>query len=176
MSTTAATGYDIRPRPPVIPALHFFQAAVDFWVCSCGNDPCSSGHYACDPNGQLVEPDSTWWQAGGFYRCEDCLLVASAKDIDDDTGLIPAKRSDLGLTPFQKDVLRDAEKAGRSRAQEWPGTPLTHYLIAQRFELHSLKAYGFVNFVDVVKPSKVSPSETMTYTYVVVTDAGKAAL
>ena len=42
------------------------------WVCVCGNMPCYNGFYACDEDGDLIEPGNEWEY---LYRCEYCGRV-----------------------------------------------------------------------------------------------------
>lgn len=42
------------------------------WVCVCGNMSCYNGFYACDEDGDLIEPGNEWEY---LYRCEYCGRV-----------------------------------------------------------------------------------------------------
>ena len=41
----------------------------DAWVCICGNTPVGGGFFACDENGNEMEPVKGW---NGLYVCADC--------------------------------------------------------------------------------------------------------
>jgi hypothetical protein len=43
---------------------------IEGWICICKNTPCGGGFYACDVNGNEVEPDYRW--TSGLYVCADC--------------------------------------------------------------------------------------------------------
>ena len=41
------------------------------WVCICGNQPGSDGFYACDKDGNEVEPTPEDWTTN-WYVCAEC--------------------------------------------------------------------------------------------------------
>ena len=41
------------------------------WRCSCGNYPSGDGFYACDTDGNKVEPTEKDWNSG-LYVCDCC--------------------------------------------------------------------------------------------------------
>jgi hypothetical protein len=43
----------------------------DAWLCICGNTPDSDGFYACDKNGNEVEPTREDWKTD-WYVCARC--------------------------------------------------------------------------------------------------------
>jgi hypothetical protein len=49
----------------------------DAWICVCGNTPDHGGFYACDEDGDLIEPGNEWEY---LYRCEDCGRVIDVRD------------------------------------------------------------------------------------------------
>jgi hypothetical protein len=55
------------------------------FVCVCGNTPDSSGAFACDINGDAVEPTPDEWP-NDLYRCDGCGRVFVG-----DTGEIKAR-------------------------------------------------------------------------------------
>ncbi|MNJ87445.1 hypothetical protein D3C87_49650 [compost metagenome] len=48
------------------------------WVCLCGNMPCYNGFYACDEDGDLIEPGNEWEY---LYRCEYCGRVINDRNL-----------------------------------------------------------------------------------------------
>lgn len=46
------------------------ETAIDWWECSCGNNPGSDGFYPCLEDGFLTEPDERW--GGALYICYRC--------------------------------------------------------------------------------------------------------
>jgi hypothetical protein len=48
------------------------------WVCVCGNMPSYSGFYACDEDGDLIEPGNEWEY---LYRCEHCGRVINDRNL-----------------------------------------------------------------------------------------------
>ncbi|TCC98504.1 hypothetical protein [Pedobacter hiemivivus] len=50
----------------------------DAWVCICGNMPSYNGFYACDEDGDLIEPGNEWEY---FYRCEYCGRVIDDRNL-----------------------------------------------------------------------------------------------
>jgi hypothetical protein len=48
------------------------------WVCVCGNMPCYNGFYACDEDGDLIEPGN---EGEYLYRCEYCGRVINDKNL-----------------------------------------------------------------------------------------------
>jgi hypothetical protein len=48
------------------------------WVCVCGNMPCYNGFYACDEDGDLIEPGNEWEY---LYRCEYCGRVINDRNL-----------------------------------------------------------------------------------------------
>lgn len=49
----------------------------DAWLCVCGNTPATGGFYACDDDGDLIEPGGDWEY---LYRCESCGRVIDDRD------------------------------------------------------------------------------------------------
>ncbi|MNL27438.1 hypothetical protein D3C87_1490300 [compost metagenome] len=48
------------------------------WVCVCGNMPNYNGFYACDEDGDLIEPGNEWEY---LYRCEYCGRVINDRNL-----------------------------------------------------------------------------------------------
>ena len=46
-------------------------SSPDDWICSCGNEPASDGFYACDENGNEIEPTPEHWKQP-LYVCGRC--------------------------------------------------------------------------------------------------------
>ena len=63
--------------------------ANDWWICvpGCDNRPDTSGFYAADSEGNIIEPDETNWD-GVTYVCADCGRL-----IDVNTGVVIGQRT-----------------------------------------------------------------------------------
>lgn len=48
------------------------------WVCVCGNMPCCNGFFACDEDGDLIQPGNEWEY---LYRCEYCGRVINDRNL-----------------------------------------------------------------------------------------------
>lgn len=48
------------------------------WVCVCGNMPYYNGFYACDEDGDLIQPGNEWEY---LYRCEYCGRVINDRNL-----------------------------------------------------------------------------------------------
>ncbi|MEQ7802148.1 hypothetical protein ABDJ41_20300 [Pedobacter sp. ASV1-7] len=53
------------------------QQDRELWVCVCGNMPNYNGFYACDEDGDLIEPGN---EGEYLYRCEYCGRVINERD------------------------------------------------------------------------------------------------
>lgn len=52
------------------------EAAIDWWVCDCGNNPGADGFYPCSEKGEMLEPDiGGGWDEELYvcYRCGDII-------------------------------------------------------------------------------------------------------
>ncbi|MFA4867966.1 MAG: hypothetical protein WC623_07205 [Pedobacter sp.] len=54
------------------------QQDRELWVCVCGNMPNYNGFYACDEDGDLIEPGN---EGEYLYRCEYCGRVINARNL-----------------------------------------------------------------------------------------------
>ncbi|MEQ7801915.1 hypothetical protein ABDJ41_19120 [Pedobacter sp. ASV1-7] len=54
------------------------QQDREAWVCLCGNMPNYNGFYACDEDGDLIEPGNEWEY---LYRCEYCRRVINDRNL-----------------------------------------------------------------------------------------------
>jgi hypothetical protein len=53
---------------------HITEGADDYWTCVCGNEVTSDGFYACDTNGDQVEPTPEEWKEP-LYVCPACSRI-----------------------------------------------------------------------------------------------------
>lgn len=49
----------------------------DNWICNCGNYAALHGFYACDADGNLIEPAGEW---DNLYRCDQCGRVIDQRN------------------------------------------------------------------------------------------------
>lgn len=54
---------------------------VDAWVCICGNMPCDDGFYACDKQGNEVEPVEGIWLEP-IYVCHGCGRIINQDTLE----------------------------------------------------------------------------------------------
>jgi hypothetical protein len=60
----------------------------DHWKCDCGNEPHLDGFYACDGNGNEVEPTAEAWPLP-LYVCGQCGAI-----YDQNTGKAVGQRAE----------------------------------------------------------------------------------
>ena len=53
----------------------------DAWHCICGNTPPNGGFYACDEQGNEVEPTEADWKTGN-YVCADCGRIINPDTLE----------------------------------------------------------------------------------------------
>lgn len=92
----------------IVKHLSFDATQEDWWVCVCGNDPHGAGLYACDAEGNAMEPlvGSGW---DGHYYCSSCGRYGKQGDRDE-AGRVPV----LGYASHFTDTTGHAQPGPES--------------------------------------------------------------
>jgi len=56
-------------------------ANKEAWKCICGNTPTGGGFYACNENGDEVEPTEKEWTTN-LYVCADCGMIINQNTLE----------------------------------------------------------------------------------------------
>lgn len=83
------------------------------WICICGNMPAAVGFYACDRNGNMVEPTEKDWTTG-LYVCDQCGRI-----IDPDTLAVVGRNAKIAAR-YEKEIASKRTQA-QTDFEKWIG-------------------------------------------------------